>query len=156
MRRGRETFEIYCSDGHYAPTVNRSPEKAAQLIATELGYKSFEELKPILNPDKAINRMGEEERNKLEMLERMGVRIETIDGNDIITINERSLIDFHHMCGKEFGVDCIFHYSVVENLLKETKYWTSRANEFHTLGEMMANRLKKIDPDFDTKKSPNN
>ena len=148
MRRGRETFEIYCSDGHYAPTVNRSPEEAAQLIATELGYKSFEELKPILNPDKAMKRMGEEERNKLKMLERMGIRIEIIDGNDIITINEKSLMDFHNGCGQEFNVDCTFHCSVVEHLLKETKYWTSRANEFHTLGEMMANRLNKIDPDF--------
>ena len=150
MRRGRELFEICCSsDGHYAPTVNRSPEEAAQLIATELGYKSFEELKPILNPDKAIKRMGEEERNKLEMLERMGVRIETIDGNDIITINEGSLIDFHHMCGQEFNVDCIFHYSVVENLLKSLGAETHRLIELQFLGEMMANRLKKIDPDFD-------
>ena len=156
MSRGRETFEIYCSDGHYAPTVYRSPEEAAQLIATELGYKSFEELKPILNPDKAIKRMGEEERNKMQQLERMGVRIETIGGNDIMTINEGSLIDFHNSCGQEFNVDCIFHYSVVENLLKETKYWTSRANEFHTLGEIMAHQLKAIDPDFDTKKNLNN
>mgnify|MGYP003297426008 CR=1 FL=1 len=122
MRRGRELFEICCSsDGDYVPTIERSPEEAAQLIATELGYKSFEELKPILNPDKAMKRMGEEERNKLEMLERMGVRIETIGGNDIITINEGSLIDFHNSCGQEFNVDCIFHYSVVENLLKATK-----------------------------------
>ena len=127
MREGRELFEIYFSDGHYVPGVNRSSEKAAQLIATGLGYKSFEELKPILNPDKAMKRMGEEERNKLEMLEGMGLRIETIDGNDIITINEQSLIHFHHMCGKEFGADCTFHYSVIEHLLKETKYWQSRA-----------------------------
>ena len=150
MSRGRETFEIYCNDGHYAPTVYRSPEKAAQLIATELGYKSFEELKPILNPDKAIKRMGEEERNKLEMLERMGVRIETIGGNDIITINEGSLIDFHNSCGQEFNVDCTFHWSVVENLLKSLGAKTHRLIELQFLGEMMANRLKKIDPDFDT------
>ena len=150
MSRGRETFEIYCSDGHYAPTVYRSPEEAAQLIATKLGYKSFEELKPILNPDKAMKRMGEEERNKLKMLERMGVRIKTIDGNDIITINEGSLIDFHHRCGKAFNVDCIFHYSVVENLLKSLRAETHRLIELQFLGEMMANRLKKIDPDFDT------
>ena len=149
MRRGRETFEIYCSDGHYTPTVNRSPEEAAQLIATELGYKSFEELKPILNPDKAMKRTGEEERNKLEMLERMGVRIETIGGNDIITINEGSLIDFHNSCGQEFNVDCTFHYSVVENLLKSLGAKTHRLIELQFLGEMMANRLKKIDPDFD-------
>ena len=124
MRRGRELFEICCSsDGHYAPTVNQSPEEAAQLIATELGYKSFEELKPILNPDKAIKRMGEEERNKMQQLERMGVRIETIGGNDIMTINEGSLIDFHAMCEQEFSADCIFHWSVVENLLKKTKHW---------------------------------
>ena len=122
MRVGRELFEICCSsDGHYAPTVNQSPEEAAQLIATKLGYGSFEELKPILNPDRAIKRMDEEERNKMQQLERMGVRIETIGGNDIITINERSLIDFHNSCGQEFNVDCIFHYSVIENLLKSIR-----------------------------------
>ena len=122
MRVGRELFEICCSsDGHYAPTVNQSPEEAAQLIATKLGYGSFEVLKPILNPDRALKRMGEEERNKMQQLERMGVRIETIGGNDIMTINERSLIDFHNSCGQEFNVDCIFHYSVIENLLKSIR-----------------------------------
>ena len=149
MRKGRELFEIYFSDGHYVHGVNRSSEKAAQLIATGLGYKSFEEFKLNLNPDKAMRHMVEEERNKLEMLKGMGVRIETINGNDIITINEGSLIDFHNSCGQEFNVDCTFHYSVVENLLKSLGAETHRLIELQFLGEMMANRLKKIDPDFD-------
>ena len=62
MREGRELFEIYFSDGHVFLELTEALSKAAQLIASGLGYKSFEELKPMLNPDKAMKRIGEEER----------------------------------------------------------------------------------------------